>query len=256
VLTHFPESPFWSKKTRLCSLLEWQGAVPPSKWKHGRSEQLLAETWLPAQGFPPSFVTALAQEVTLAGQSLVSAHVEVAVRTPGAGRDSATDIMVLAGSETRRLVIAVEGKVDEGFGLKVAKWKKAGTSVNSSANRRLRLAGICGANSGPGTRGSLGVDPRALDHVPFQLLHRTYSAIEHALLNNVDTAVMAVHSFPPSGVAETGWRDFLAFAETMRPRSPPPRPGVPWSAGNRAGVATWLLWVEDPGGARHRDRRR
>lgn len=237
---------FMHRGNLIGSLADWLALIPARHNCPGRSAPLLARTWFPACGFPPSFVAALAMEPRFGGLTAREAHIEYSASTPGAGGASATDLMVLArGGEVKQVAIAVEAKVDEGFSSVVRRWLSQGSSQNSAANRRVRLDEMCN---------TLGLDPLRVSTLRYQLLHRTYSAWHFAQQQGTSTAVMAVHSFPPAGSrgAANGWNDFRSFADALMPGAPGPVVGQPWLAGVRGSVQLWLMWVEDVGGMRRK----
>ncbi len=81
---------------------------------------------------------------------------------------------------------------------------------------------------------------RAIRLIPYQLLHRTASAIYEARRYRAEVAVMMVHSFDPH---DPGFEDFARFAVAM---------GIPDAAATRVvgpvtrdGVAIYLGWTAD-----------
>jgi hypothetical protein len=134
------------------------------------------------------------------------------------------------------VVVAVEGKVDEGFDAYTEDWLVEEESPESRTNRRQRLDGICSL---------LQIAPSKVGGIRYQLLHRVYSAIRQATDDGLKLAIMAVHSFVPSSEASSGWPDFLSLAARLRDSAHPTPNGL-WFAGIRSGVALWLLWVGEP----------
>ncbi|MCY2993237.1 MAG: hypothetical protein NTY19_35945 [Planctomycetota bacterium] len=174
--------------------------------------------------------------------------VEHTCPVPGKGPQSATDIMVQSRSPSPVAAsIAVEGKVDEPFGGVIADWLKDGKSPNSSANRKVRMAGMCGR---------LEVPEAAVAPIRYQLLHRTYAATVEAAAHGCAIAILLVHSFSPDERTRPGWLDFEKWAAVLNSQADPIMPDVPWFARNVAGVSVWLLWVSDIGGVRHAAKRR
>lgn len=89
----------------------------------------------------------------------------------------------------------VEGKVSEPFGETLGQWLQ-----NASDGKRERLAFICGL---------LGLSLPLPDHIHYQLLHRTASAVIEARRFKTDGAAMIVHSFS----SERIWFEaFVQFA--------------------------------------------
>jgi len=122
--------------------------------------------------------------------------VEHKTDAPGRAAPSQTDILVLATDPLgNRVVLAVEGKVDEGFDQPIAKWLSAGKSPNSAANRRRRLDDMLV---------DLGIDPHTegIDTLPYQLVHRGWAALREAADQMATRGVFVVHSFTQPGAKD------------------------------------------------------
>jgi hypothetical protein len=113
------------------------------------------------------------------------------------GRNSQTDLMVLAAWNNQLGVIAVEGKVDEPFGKLVSVWN------DGSPGKAKRLSRLCT---------TLGLDSARVGSLRYQLLHRTASAIYEAQRYRCHHAIMVVHSFSPT---KKWFDDFEAFSDAM-----------------------------------------
>jgi hypothetical protein len=101
---------------------------------------------------------------------------------PGASRgESQSDIFALARAGHRTFAITFEGKVNEPFSETVGDWLQT-----ASDGKRERLAFICDL---------LGLTLSLPDHIHYQLLHRTASAVIEARRFKTDAAAMIVHSF-------------------------------------------------------------
>ena len=125
-------------------------------------------------------------------------------------------------------------------GVVVAERLATADGTRSRKNRRVRLKGICEA---------LDLPVETAGHLRYQLLHRTWSALDAAAGHGDATAALVVLSFlPDHTVGGSGWDDFAAFAAALDPSSPAPVPGTPWYAGKRRGIDLWLVWVSDQGG--------
>lgn len=221
---------FWDSGGRpLPTFEDWRRVHPASHWVPGRSAMLLAQSWSAADGFPAKVRAALDQEERLRGLQIERAIVEHKTPMPGHGQPSQTDIMVFAMQGARSVVVAVEGKVDEGFGPVVGAWRVGGGSPRSEANRAKILRAMCTM---------LGLRTSRLDKLRYQLIHRAYSAAATAGAHGA-TAVLVIHSFDER---RTGWSDFEAFAVAMGAAGV--EPGTPAWAGDLC-----LVWVHDPRGA-------
>ena len=200
-------------------------AEPEKHWRSGYSAKALAYCWEDAGGFPASVKQVLSQS----GVRLFE-EIEFLVgfpewKTPlrGGSRPSQSDIFVLARSSEGLISITVEGKVAEPFGPTVGGWK-----IKDSPGKRKRFDLLCRL---------LGLSGTSLEHIRYQLLHRTASALIEAERFNASAAIMLVHSFSQ----EHAWfEDYQAFLKLFDKR------GAPDSityVGERNGVELYLSWV-------------
>lgn len=205
-------------------------ADPELHWKAGRSAHSLAAAWQDAQGFPRSFREAFGR-AGLALEMLIGLP-EHRVPLPGGTRASQTDLFVLA-RDTRDgsiVAIAVEGKVSESFGPIVGDWLRD----DEAGGKTERLAFLLD---------TLGLDDSAgVQHLRYQLLHRTASAVIEARRFNAGRAMMIVHSF---SAGADGYDDYAAFAQAVGATPEVAR----MSRGRDVGeLELWTGWV--PGEAR------
>ena len=174
-------------------------ADPNKQWKPGYSARALAECWEAANGWPPEVAGVLrsSTEPALTDIEFLIAIPELKVNLPPRGRASQNDLFVLGKAADGRLVaITVEGKVDEPFGPTLGDW-----SATTSAGKAERLLFL--------TR-ELGLLAALPPTIRYQLLHRTTSALLLARRFNASHAVLAVHSFSPTGA---WYEDFRAFVQ-------------------------------------------
>jgi uncharacterized protein YjbJ (UPF0337 family) len=167
-------------------------------WKKGFSAQELAYSWFDAKdGFPDEVAKVLKSCSDCTSISLVDAcfEKEVELRTPG--RNSQTDLMVLASWNNELGIIAVEGKVDEPFGELVSDWN------DGSEGKEKRLSGLCA---------TLGLNKDQVGGLRYQLLHRSASAVYEAQRYRARRAIMLVHSFSSS---KKWFDDFVRFSVAM-----------------------------------------
>ncbi len=125
---------------------------------------------------------------------LLLALPEHKVPLPGGSRgESQNDLFALVRVGEQTLAVTIEGKVDEPFGQLLGEWK-----ANASPGKRQRLAFLCDR---------LGLPEEQLPpDLPYQLLHRTVSALIEADRFKTDAAAMIVHSFSP----QRRWLDTFA----------------------------------------------
>ena len=116
---------------------------------------------------------------------------------PGGRRESQSDVFMLARHAAGTIACTIEGKVDEPFGPTVGK-----QMTEASVGQEQRMDYLCeqlGLRACP-------------DHIHYQLLHRTVSALIEANRFDAADAAMIVHSFSP----ERRWFDeFAAFVTLL-----------------------------------------
>ncbi len=194
-------------------------------WRAGYSAQELAKAWSGAQSdFPRAVRAVLKTAPEYAQAELIDGFFEHEVDLGSPGRNSQTDLMVIAGLDDELAIIAVEGKVEESFDQLVANW-------NGTSGKQNRLEHLCG---------TLGLDVGHVGSIRYQLLHRTASAIYEAKRYRCHHALMLVHSFS----ATRRWiEDFAAFSCAMG--LPLQQPNLCSSAKTCEGVSLRLAWVCD-----------
>lgn len=204
---------------------DWKAllADPEKQWARGYSARTLAGCWESCDGFPPEIAQVLRQHPALARAEPLLIFPEWKVPLPGGARSSQNDVWVLARSGDQLLSMAVEGKVDEPFGVTLGEWKS-----NASRGREERLSYLLEV---------LGLDSSIPDGIRYQLLHRTASAIIEAGRFNADHALMIVHSFSP----EHHWFEDFAFFVSLFGKQTDINTLVTLEAGNS--LPLHLAWV-------------
>jgi len=174
-------------------------AEPERQWRTGHSAKALAYCWEVANDFPPE----VKQVFQKSGISLFQhiqmlvAFPEYKVPLPGGKRASQSDIFILAKSNEQLVSITIEGKVSEPFGETITEWK-----TRDKGGKKIRLEYLCQ---------QLGLDNSKVDHIRYQLLHRTVSAVIEARKFNASNALMLVHSFSQTNEWFDDYRGFLAL---------------------------------------------
>jgi hypothetical protein len=177
----------------------WQAllADPQKQWKIGYSARTIAHCWEAADGLLPPEIAAL-----FGGNAeLLIAIPEHRVSLRDAGRESQTDVFALVKSNNRTIAVAVEGKVNESFGPTIGEWY-----LDPSPGKQKRLEFLCkqiGVTFKP-------KDDHHLDHLHYQLFHRTASASLEAERFKTDEAAMIVHSF---SVEDKWFKAYTAFLD-------------------------------------------
>lgn len=186
--------------TKLPTLEAWKALLvnPERQWKQGYSARTMALCWTEHEGFPVEIERVLNDSGLPVFQQIeiVKAKPEYAVRLAGRGNSSCTDLMAwVSNRDGKRSVLSVEGKVEEGFGLRLDKKLK-----NPSQNMMTRWDFIQ-------KRLELADDPPL--SLFYQLFHRLVSALIEAETFKADSAVMIVHSFSRRN---SGFREVQNFA--------------------------------------------
>ena len=110
----------------------------PGHFKEGRSGRLVAETWFNHNGPSPSILAVLSQSDALAQGEFLDAFLERKIDLGDGRQPSQADVLALIGMPSGLAVMAVEGKVDESFGLYVSEWLKGASADKERRLERLR----------------------------------------------------------------------------------------------------------------------
>ena len=179
---------------------DWRLLLAERKhWRRGYSARALAYCWQEAEDFPESVKRIFKGSGIKVFQNveLLLAFPEWKVPLPGGSRPSQNDIFIVARGNDQLISIMVEGKVSEPFDRTIAEWKLEG-----SAGKETRLEFLCD---------KLQLAKEKIDHIRYQLLHRTVSAIIEAEKFNAPNALMMVHSFSQSDEWFEDYGQFLAL---------------------------------------------
>jgi hypothetical protein len=170
---------------------DWQQflADPRKQWKRGCSAMAAALSWETAKGLPPEVAALLGPDA-----ELLFAIPEHKVALPGGRRESQCDVFALVRAGDETVAVAIEAKVNEPFGPTVGEWM-----VGASAGKTERITFI---------RDLLGLAKGSIDHVRYQLLHRSAAAVLEAARFKTDRAAMIVQSF---SLEHRWFEDFAAF---------------------------------------------
>jgi len=174
-------------------------AKPDKQWKTGYSAKSLAYCWQKTNDFPRSIKRVFRDSRISLFQDieLILAFPEWKVPLPSGRRASQNDIFILAKGNDQLISIAVEGKVNEPFGEIITDWK-----LHDRGGKKVRLNFLCEV---------LQLDENKINHIRYQLLHRTASAVIEAKRFNAANALMLVHSFSQTNEWFEDYCQFLAF---------------------------------------------
>lgn len=170
-------------------------------WETGYSAKALAYCWQETNDFPKSVQQVFKRSNINIFDTieLLLAFPEYKVSLPGGPRSSQNDIFILARGNDQLISVAVEGKVAEDFGQTIAHWKKV---KDERTNKEERLNFLLQ---------ELNLQQKPVDHIRYQLLHRTVSAIIEAKKFNAKNALVLVHSFSQSYEHFDDYNQFLGL---------------------------------------------
>ncbi len=194
-------------------------------WKKGRSAYELAHSWMDAAGIPTTVRQVLDKCDSYKNAALIEAHFEKTTPLRTDGRPSQTDLLAFMEASCGRVVVGVEGKVDESFDKLVEKWN------DGSPGKRRRLEHLCEV---------LEIPLNSTPLLRYQLFHRTAAALFEAERYGVSEALMLVHSF---STKDASFSDFAAFSEVMG--APVVAPDEISPKVERLGISLRLGWVRD-----------
>jgi len=211
---------------------DWKSllAKPDKHWKTGYSAKALAYCWQEAGDFPRSVKRVFKNSGIKLFQDIemLIALPEYKVPLPGGRRASQNDIFILAKGNSQLISIAVEGKVDESFGELIVDWK-----LHDMGGKKVRLKFLCEV---------LQLDVNKIDHIRYQLLHRTASAVIEAKKFNARNALMLVHAFKKTKENyDQSFRDYGQFLELFGAEG---KPDSIVRGGNIDDINLYFGWVK------------
>ena len=203
----------------------WKGflAKPQLHWKSGRSAKSMAYAWEHYRGLPERIAVALSSISEDIEPLIVIPEYKVAL--PGGGRKSQNDAFLLSRLGERTACIMIEGKVSEPFGPDLKTWLEPQTK-----NKMIRLDGLTQI---------LCLEAKPPEHIRYQLLHRTASALITAQKFKTHLAIMLVHSFSQK---HEWFDDFKHFAALMQ-TSNTPKIGAIEKVGTKTDIPLYIGWV-------------
>ena len=162
---------------------------------------LTAQTWENASGLPLEIISVFnaSEDDHFKGLELAFAVPEYKVILKGGARPSQNDVFALLASVKGLTALTVEGKAREDFGPTLAQWQ----GQVSGKGYRTRLCHILE---------NIGLKNTIPDHIRYQLLHRTASAVLEAKRFHCMAAVMIVQSFIESDL-ENHFEDYVQFIQ-------------------------------------------
>ena len=211
---------------------DWKSllAEPDKHWKTEHSAKTLAYCWQEANGLPKCVKGVFRKSRIELFQylKLLLAFPEYKVSLPPrGGRPSQNDIFVLAKGSDQLVSIMVEGKVSEPFDKTIAEWKS-----RSGKGKAIRLKFLCD---------KLQLEINKIEHIRYQLLHRTASAVIEAEKFKAENALMLVHSFCKSDDWIEGFEDYKNFLSLYGLKDIEPNSLV--YAKNIRGIDLYFSWV-------------
>jgi hypothetical protein len=153
-----------------------------------------------------------------------------------------TDVMAYGRNAAgERVILAVEGKADEVFALRVYAWVRGDRpevelSQLPRPSRKRRLAFLAR---------HLGLGIGTESRLRYQLLHRTASAVLEAQLHGAVAAIVLVHAFGSESVEN--WNDFSDFVHELGGTIPiKGQVSGPYPTGENKDLPAYFLWCQQP----------
>ena len=179
---------------------DWQPLLANSElhWKPDHSAMACAQCWEEAVKKKPSGLPTEISGIVGRETRLILAIPEHTVPNPGGTRASQSDVFALLAMGEATCTLTVEAVRDNPFGASVEVWEDNIASSDIILDHMSEVFGNAGRPPG---------------HLPYQLCHRTASAIYEADRFNAGSAAMIVHSFLPEGEDQDkdGFDRFAAF---------------------------------------------
>ncbi len=172
---------------------------PKKHWQPGFSAMSTALSWETSGGLPKEIVSLFtnAEDPALSDAALNIAIPEYKVGLAGGSRPTQNDVFALLTCSGGLITVIVEGKAREDFDEMLVNWKKR----TSPQGVKARLADIAE---------HIGLTVQIPDHIRYQLLHRTASAVIEARRFHALYAAIIVQSFVADDT-ENHYNDFREF---------------------------------------------
>lgn len=206
---------------------DWRSWTRPKEdyqWKAGRSAMELARSWFTA---PQPMLPAEVRELLDSHPETRDAHLvkgwpEKVTKLPFPGEGRNHDLVAVGKAGDRRLLLAVEGKVDEPLGdLIGAYWRKSKRSEKSKAWKRIDA--LLDAAFGPSALAT----SKPYSELRYQLLTALVGTAIEAELQECHFAVLCIQEFVTESAnldkIKANADDLSAFIRTLGAR--PPKPG-------------------------------
>lgn len=160
---------------------------------------LTAQSWENAGCLPPAIASAFvgSEGNYFNNLDLLIAIPEYKTGLKGGRRPSQSDVFALLRSDNGLVAVTVEGKAREDFGPTMAQWRDGVSDKGYTERLRHIMENI-------------GLENPVPDHIRYQLLHRTASAVIEARRFHCQAAAMIVQSFVGLD-AENHFGDYADF---------------------------------------------
>ncbi|TKJ37956.1 hypothetical protein CEE37_13420 [candidate division LCP-89 bacterium B3_LCP] len=174
---------------------------PDKHWKQGFSAMSTALSWEKSDELPPEIkaIFTSAEDENLRDAQLVLAIPEYKVVLDGGPPPSQNDVFALVTSSGGLIAMMVEGKAREDFDVPLEKWRQR-TSIKGVHERMAQISE------------NIGLSEPIPNHIRYQFLHRTASAVIETKRFFARYAIMLVQSFVEND-DENHFDDFIAFIE-------------------------------------------
>jgi Domain of unknown function (DUF6946) len=179
------------------SVEDWSIYAPPKTgerhWKDGRSEKELARSWFRKEfACPPEEMRLLLERAFRTEIAFDEAKPECVVKLDDfAGEHRNCDLVVLCNVGAKRMVINVEAKADEPFGVVTGECYNRKTGSGSKVPARIRQL----------SQALFGREPdEAIRKLRYQLLHAAVATLIEAERSGAELGLFLVHEFRSTGL--------------------------------------------------------
>ena len=205
-------------------ILDWRAWTRPKEeyqWRATRSAMELARAWFtaPEPVVPPEVRTLLDSHPLTVGSVLVEGWPEFVTSLPFPGEGRNHDLLAVGTVRGERLLLSVEGKVDEPLGEPIGRyWQKSKRTPKSKAWKRIDS--LLNSAFGP----SAVATEKPWSDLRYQLLTALAGTAIEAAKRDCSLAVLCIHEFLTESAnpkkLERNDESFTAFVRALGSRTP------------------------------------
>jgi len=171
----------------------WPRPKAERHWRAGRSAMELARAWFtsPVPICPPEVESLLESHPVTAGVALTEGWPEYVTALPERGEGRNHDLLLVGCRDACGVVVSVEAKVDEPFGVEIGKYWHSARKSKKRTRVPERIEALVSMVFGSGARPD--AEPWSL--LRYQLLTAVAGTAREAAQRKADTAVLVIHEF-------------------------------------------------------------